>query len=72
MVETLGSDLSRLAVPALVVVGEHDSPSREPCRQLAELLPDAELVVVPGAGHVVNLARPDAFNEALLGFLRRL
>jgi pimeloyl-ACP methyl ester carboxylesterase len=28
-------------------------------------------VIVPDAGHVVNLARPEAFNEALLAFLER-
>ncbi len=70
--DALAADLSRLALPALVVVGERDSPSLEPSRQLAALLPDSELVVVPGAGHVVNLARPEAFNEALLGFAGRL
>jgi pimeloyl-ACP methyl ester carboxylesterase len=26
-------------------------------------------VVVAGAGHVVNLEQPEAFNAALLGFL---
>lgn len=71
-VDSLAGDLSRLALPALVVVGEHDSASLEPCRQLAATLPDAELVVIPGAGHVVNLARPEAFNAALLGFLEGL
>jgi 3-oxoadipate enol-lactonase len=36
---------------------------------LAAALPRARLVVVAGAGHVVNLQQPEAFNTALLGFL---
>jgi pimeloyl-ACP methyl ester carboxylesterase len=35
-------------------------------------LPKAELHVIQGAGHVVNLAAPAAFDTALLGFLGRL
>lgn len=70
-VESLLPALRRLEVPALVVVGEDDAPSRAPSEALAAL-PRAELVVVPGAGHVVNLAQPAAFNEALLAFLGRL
>ena len=68
-VSSLATALSRLAVPTLVIVGEDDTPSRAASQTLGELLPEARLVVVPGAGHVVNLARPDAFNEALLDFL---
>lgn len=37
-----------------------------------EGIPDAELVVVPGAGHLANLDQPEAFNRALLDFLARL
>jgi len=32
----------------------------------------AELVVVEGAGHTPNLEQPDAFDDALGGFLGRL
>ena len=31
--------------------------------------PGAELVVLPGAGHLANLEQPEAFNRALGGFL---
>jgi pimeloyl-ACP methyl ester carboxylesterase len=42
-------------------------------RRLAELLgPDAELVVVPGAGHSVNLTRTDVVDAALAGLLDRV
>ena len=39
---------------------------------MVERLPNAELVVVPQAGHLANLEQPDAFNAALLRFLERL
>jgi len=57
-VEELEPQLSGLRVPALVIVGERDRGSVEPSRKLAAALPDARLVVVPGAGHVVNLQAP--------------
>jgi pimeloyl-ACP methyl ester carboxylesterase len=42
-------------------------------RRMAELIgPDAELTVVPGAGHSVNLTRPQVVNEALLRLLDRV
>jgi len=41
--------------------------------RMAELIGDqAELVVVPGAGHSVNLTRPDVVNRALLDLLDRV
>jgi pimeloyl-ACP methyl ester carboxylesterase len=68
-VDELAPALARLRVPALVVVGAEDRGSVEPSRRLAEALPDARLVVIPGAGHVVNLQAPNDFNAALLEFL---
>jgi pimeloyl-ACP methyl ester carboxylesterase len=68
-VEELAPELVRLRLPALVIVGAADRGSLQPSRTLAQALPDARLVVVPGAGHVVNLQAPKAFNTALLEFL---
>jgi len=68
-VEELAPALGGLRIPALVVVGARDRGSLEPSRRLAEALPDARLVVVPDAGHVVNLQAPKEFNAALLEFL---
>jgi 3-oxoadipate enol-lactonase len=35
----------------------------------ATYIPSAEYVELAGAGHLANLERPDAFDEALGGFL---
>lgn len=68
----LAERLAPLGRPVLIVVGERDPVSRRPCEGLASALPGAELVLVPGAGHVVNLEARDAVNEALLRFLAAL
>ncbi|HEY8153850.1 MAG TPA: alpha/beta hydrolase [Myxococcota bacterium] len=68
-VEDLAPQLAKLDRPALILAGETDAPSVASGRALAAALPRARLVVIPDAGHVVNLQRPEAFNAALLGFL---
>lgn len=70
--DSLALQLSALEIPTLVVAGQRDTVSLGPCRQLAALLPRAELVVIPDAGHVVNLAAPAAFDAALGRFLEAL
>jgi pimeloyl-ACP methyl ester carboxylesterase len=63
-------DLPGLAVPTLVIHGEDDQliPPAE-AQAMAAAIPEAELVIVPGAGHMVNLEQPAVFNEAVRGFL---
>lgn len=63
--------LEGLSVPTLLVVGSEDSRCLETSRRAAALLPRAELVVIEGAGHVVNLAKVERFNKALVEFLER-
>ncbi|GAB7032815.1 alpha/beta hydrolase [Streptomyces sp. NPDC021749] len=60
------------AVPALVLAGESDliTPA-DHSRTIAEVLPDAELVCVPGAGHLVMLERPELVNEHLVALVER-
>jgi pimeloyl-ACP methyl ester carboxylesterase len=66
------TDLLRsLDVPALVVVGAEDAitpPSN--ARTVAERLPRATVVEVPGAGHTPPVERPLPTTEALVGFMR--
>ena len=61
---------SSLDVPALVIVGEEDvlTPPGE-AEELAELLPIAQLVRLPGAGHLTPLEQPARVNEELMVFL---
>jgi len=35
------------------------------------VIPQSELVVVAGAGHMPNLEQPAIFNQTLLGFLKK-
>ena len=64
--------LSEIEVPMLVVVGELDVPG---ILEIADLLvdadPNAELVVVPGVAHMVNMEKPEDFNRILLDYLER-
>lgn len=63
----------QIAVPTLVIVGDEDTLTPpEESRRIASLVPSAELVVIPRAGHLSNLEQPERFNDALSGLLGRL
>jgi len=68
-VAAMRGDLATVRVPTLIVVGSEDGPSRRASEALAEVLPQARLVVVPGAGHVVNLQKPDEVGAAMHEFV---
>lgn len=61
--------LPRIRVPALVVVGGDDKPFLAASGYMAKKIPGAKKVVIPNAGHAVNIDQPKAFNEAVLDFL---
>lgn len=65
--------LARYAGPTLVVVGEHDvlTPVAK-AKQMADLVRGARLEIIPGAGHLANQERPEAFNTVLDTFLASL
>lgn len=61
------------SVPVTVLVGTHDrlTPMRH-SERMVELIGNAELVVVPGAGHSVNITRVEVVNDAVLALLDRV
>ncbi|HYI83028.1 MAG TPA: alpha/beta fold hydrolase [Acetobacteraceae bacterium] len=64
------ADLARIAVPTLLIAGELDQAAPpKTMRRMAEAIPGARFVLVPGAGHMVHLERPREFRAALIPFL---
>jgi pimeloyl-ACP methyl ester carboxylesterase len=58
--------LRALAVPTLLVAGEHTRQvARHIVARLAELLPDARAAVLPGAGHMAPLTHPEPLAAAI-------
>ena len=64
------ADLPRVTQKALLIAGEADAtaPPRG-MQRMADAMPDARLLVIPGAGHLLPLEAPDAFHAALREFL---
>ena len=75
MLALMGFDLRNalkdIAVPTLVLSGSRDNNAPAPMMaKMATYIPSAAYVELEGAGHLVNLERPEAFNTALDGFLK--
>ncbi|MDQ6604014.1 MAG: alpha/beta hydrolase [Chloroflexota bacterium] len=64
--------LGEIHAPTLVIVGDGDVPDViETADVLARGIAGAQKIVVPGVAHMVNMEVPDAFNRAVLDFLRQ-
>ncbi|MEM8823598.1 MAG: alpha/beta hydrolase [Pseudomonadota bacterium] len=65
--------LRGVGVPSLVMCGQEDALCPVHRHELmAELIPDARLVVVEGAGHLPTLERPDAVTQAMRAWLEEV
>jgi 3-oxoadipate enol-lactonase len=68
-----GLALRRLRCPTTVVVGESDQLlPPENSHILARLIPDAELVALPDAGHAFPLERPEVLPQLIHELQRRV
>ncbi|MGE3804351.1 MAG: alpha/beta fold hydrolase [Gemmataceae bacterium] len=66
-------EISRIKVPTLVMVGEHDElTSHEKSHFIQDHIAGAKLVVIPHSGHTCILEEPAAVNQALLDFYKGL
>ena len=64
------NNFSKIEVPCLVMVGELDDltpPSV--AKEIDALIPNSQLKIVEGAGHLINIEKPMIFNEYVLKFL---
>jgi pimeloyl-ACP methyl ester carboxylesterase len=71
--DRLAAAARHVSVPVLLVRGRmSEIVSDESVRELQQLVPQAEVVDVAGAGHMVAGDRNDAFNEAVVAFVSRV
>ena len=66
--------LAEVQAPTLIVAGEDElaafDETRDELRQAEQDIPDARLVTVPGAGHMVLIEQPDVGTAAITEFIR--
>ena len=67
--EPLQGRLRHLRVPTLVIAGDMDAPGLERAREVAGLIPGADLEIVAGAGHAPHIERPEPVIDRVLPFL---
>lgn len=64
--------LPALRCPVLVICGDTDRLTPPACsREIASLVPHAELVWVPQCGHMLTMEKPDVVNAVLNAWLAR-
>lgn len=67
----LRADLLKIAQPTLILHGEADAVVPVQAAQgLAKALPNAKLVLLPGAGHVPTMTRPVEIVQEIMNFVR--
>lgn len=65
--------LEDIEVPTLILHGTDDQIiSPEEARQMNVAIPDSQLQILPGTGHLLNMEKADLFNQAIRGFLNSL
>ena len=60
--------MKTISVPTLIMTGDEDWPCLEPGLLMKRTIPTAALVVIPNAGHAINLEDPAAFNQHIAEF----
>lgn len=65
----LEAELRAMTLPTLIVTGDEDEPCLAPGLFMKRAIRSSGLVVLPKAGHAINLEDPDAFNRAVTEFL---
>jgi 3-oxoadipate enol-lactonase len=66
------SDLEKLAVPTMVIVGSFDETFLQQCGELAGAIPDADFSVIGLAGHCPQFELPEEWWAVVSGFLAGL
>jgi pimeloyl-ACP methyl ester carboxylesterase len=69
---SLVEEMRRLTVPTLVITGDEDWPCLMPGILMKQSIPSSALVVMPNAGHAINIEEPEEYNRLVGDFLSQV
>jgi len=58
--------IAKITVPTTLIVGANDGPLPQAMQVMQQGMPDAQLVVIPNAGHLPNIDQSVLFNAAMM------
>lgn len=64
--------LHEIQLPVLLIVGEFDEARPETMIRFADQIPDAEIAIIPGAGHAAMVDQPELYAAQLKRFLSKI
>jgi 3-oxoadipate enol-lactonase len=66
--------LQEIQAPTLVLTGEYDLPfyNLRIAERLQQGIPNAQMGILPGVGHMANMEDPETFNQVVLSFLESI
>ncbi|NOX38109.1 MAG: alpha/beta hydrolase [Calditrichaeota bacterium] len=66
-------ELPKISVPTLIITGDQDiARTSDEAKRMKDLIPNSQLVVIPGAGHSSSIEEPESFTNALKAFWKTL
>ena len=63
------NSLPNIDVPSLIIVGENDKPFLAAADYMENKIHNSKKIIIPDAGHAVNIDQPNIFNAEVLNFL---
>lgn len=66
------NSIQKVSCPTLIVCGERDSANKKASTELAVFFKDAELQIISGSGHEVNIEAPERLAEVLRAFYKKV
>ena len=58
-------------MPTLLIAGEADEAYVNDMRRMADLIPNSELVIIPGTGHAIHREYPDMLVKTIERFVQQ-
>lgn len=63
--------IQHITCPTLILIGEHYRQTHTQAHKMQQRIPNAKLIVVPNAGHMINWDNTAFFNQVVLAFCKQ-
>ena len=64
--------VKEITTQTLLLAGEYDFIKESHLREIEDIIPNAELVIIKGSGHLLPTEKPEEINQLILEFINRI